>query len=164
MTKAEVVAASPQREGFPLTHSCISLRFGRNEGSCFGCIVRRLGFLVAGVEDSPYTTNPIGNPRANADNLASLLRFSYDVLADYPHLLASSRENIDEFSKRDLFRRFAIDTFSALHVYRSEIGPLNPNLNSIYHVGVKRLTVQRLEKRIAKVRRPTFRPNFSKTV
>jgi 7-cyano-7-deazaguanine synthase in queuosine biosynthesis len=164
MTKSEVVAVSPLPEGFPLTHSCISLRFGRNEGTCFGCTVRRLGFLVAGRDDVRYTGDPIGCRGANTDNLLSLMRFSYDVLADYQHMLASSVENIEDFGKRDLFNRFALDTFAGLYVYRNEVGPLNPHLNSIYEAAIDRLAVSRLEKRIAKVRRPTFRPNFSKTV
>jgi hypothetical protein len=163
MTKAEVVAASPLQDGLPLTHSCISLRFGRNDGSCFGCIVRRLGFLVAGVTDVSYTTDPLGRSGPNADNLASLLRFCHDVLFDYQAMPSSSKENIESFQKRDLFRRFALDTFAALYVYRAEKGRLNPDLMPLFSSGVGRLGIPRIEKRIAKVRRSTFLPNFSKT-
>jgi 7-cyano-7-deazaguanine synthase in queuosine biosynthesis len=163
MTKSEVVVASELPDGLPLTHSCISLRFGRNEGSCYGCIVRRLGFIVAGREDAPYSTDPLGNQMANADNLASLLRFSFDVLTDYPHMLSSSREIIENYNKRDLFKRFALDTFAALMTYRDEVGKLNPDLKPIFDAGIEHLGEAKLSKRVTKVRRRTFHPNFSKS-
>lgn len=165
MTKAEVVATSGDPAGLPLTHSCISLRFGRSEGSCYGCVVRRLGFLVAGVQDTPYDTDPIrrgGNGRP--DNLLSLARFSLDLLTDYGHMLASSKENIEMFGKRDLFRRFALDTFAALKVYRDEVGPTHRALDRLYDAAVARVPEERLDRRIDKVRRRTFRPNFAKQV
>jgi len=164
MTKAEVVAASPFPEGFPHTHSCISLRFGKSDGTCFGCTVRRLGFLVAGREDTIYTHDPIGNKTGNVDNLITLMRFSYDFLTDYKHMLASSVENIENYKKKDLFKRHAIDTFSGLYVYKNEIGDLNPNLDTIYNAAIKKLTVEKIEKRIKKVRNTTFKPNFNKII
>ena len=164
MTKAEVAAASPLKEGLPLTHSCISLRFGRSDGTCYGCTIRRLGLLVAGVPDTEYLKDPIGDKEADADNISSLVRFSYDILTNFGNMLDSATENIVDYGKRDLFKRFSLDTFAGLYLYQSEIGPLNPYLEAIYKSAVDRLTQQRLEKRIAKVRRPTFKPNFSKTV
>lgn len=164
MTKAEVIAASPLPEGFPSTHSCISLRFGRSDGTCFGCTVRRLGFLVAGVEDTNYTHDPIGISRDNADNLITLMRFSYDILTDYEHMLPSSKENIEIYKKKDLFKRYAIDTFAGIYVYQSKFGTLNQNLETIYEAALGYLTEQKIKQRIKKVRAPTFKPNFEKTV
>jgi 7-cyano-7-deazaguanine synthase in queuosine biosynthesis len=164
MTKAEVVAISGLKDGLPLTHSCVSLRFGKNDGCCYGCVARRLGFLVAGVRDADYTFDPLGRNGGNADNISNLLRFSLDVLTDFPDLLSSSKDIIEDFGKRDLFKRFALDTFAGLYVYQTEVGPLNPSLKALYQAGVIQLGTAKFEKRISKVRRPTFRPNFLKLV
>lgn len=164
MTKAETAAASPLKDGLPLSHSCISLRFGRSDGTCYGCIIRRLGLLVAGVPDTEYMKDPLGDKGANADYLMSLMGFSYDLLTDFNQMLDMSVENIVDYGKLDLFKRFALDTFAGLYIYQSEIGPLNPLLSRLYEDAINVLTEQKLEKRIAKVRRPTFKPNFLKTV
>jgi 7-cyano-7-deazaguanine synthase in queuosine biosynthesis len=164
MTKSEVAAVSPFKEGIPSTHSCISLRFGKSDGTCFGCTIRRLGLLVAGVEDTTYTKDPLGDVNANPDNLLMLMRFSYDILKDYKHMIDSSVDNIENFGKKDLFVRYALDTFAGLYIYQQEVGKLNPKISSLYNEALEEISIQRLQKRITKVRRPTFKPNFSKYV
>jgi 7-cyano-7-deazaguanine synthase in queuosine biosynthesis len=164
MTKSEVIAASPLKENLKFTHSCISLRFGKNEGACFGCTIRRLGFLVAGAEDTVYTKDPIGNSTYNADNLISLLRFSYDVLMDYRNMPYSSTENIMNYNKLDLFKRFSLDTFCGLYIYKTQINPLNNYLDPIYDSGMLSIGKEKIIKRIEKVRRFTFKPNFNKYI
>jgi len=163
MTKSEVIIASPYKQFFKDTHSCITLRFGNNEGTCYGCVIRRLGFLVAGVEDTKYTYDPIGKEH-KVDNLVSLLRFSYDVLFDYPHLPDYSKENIELYGKKDLFKRFALDNFVALYIYKNKYGKLNHHIETLYNEAMARMTVDRIEKRIFKVRSYTFKPNFKKFV
>lgn len=164
MTKSEVIIASPYKEFFKKSHSCISLRFGKNEGTCYGCTIRRLGFLVADVEDVVYTYDPIGNKKYNADHLVSLLGFCYDLLFDYKNLPLYSKENILTYNKRDLFKRFALDNFAALHIYKKRYGKLNPYVETLYNSAINNLGEEKLDKRITKVRGETFKPNFLKMV
>jgi 7-cyano-7-deazaguanine synthase in queuosine biosynthesis len=164
MTKSEVIISSPYKEFFKDSHSCISLRFGKNEGTCYGCVVRNLGFLVAGVEDTAYTHDPIGNPKYDVDNLSSLLSFSEDVLFNYENMPDYSKNNIANYNKKDLFKRFAIDNFAALHAYKNERGELNSYIQPIYKNALKKLGEEKFIKRIEKVRNNTFKPNFNKFV
>jgi 7-cyano-7-deazaguanine synthase in queuosine biosynthesis len=164
MTKSEVIAASPYYDFFKYSHSCISTRMGINEGTCYGCITRRLGFLVADVEDSFYDKNPIKNYNQNADHLLSLLRFSYDILFDYADIPDFSKDIISIYNKKDLFKRFALDNFSALYEYANKYSKLNPRLKELFIPTMKKLDKQKIEKRIEKVRRKTIKPNFNKFV
>ena len=164
MTKAEVIHASPYKEFYPKSHSCITSRFGNNEGTCYGCIVRRLGFLVAGIEDCKYTRDPIGNANHNADNLASLLRFNYDILFDRTNMPFYSIQTIESFKKQDLFYRFSLDNFAAIHIYKKQVGRLNPYIETLYNETFERIGEEKLMKRVEKVKRGTFKPNFRKLV
>lgn len=139
MTKAEVIQASPYKEFYPYSHSCITTRFGNNEGNCYGCIIRRLGFLVAGIEDCKYLYDPIGNSKYNADNLASLLRFNYDFLFDFKEMPFYAKQTIESFDKQDLLFRFSLDTFSALYLYKSLKRRLNPYIETLYAGGVDKI-------------------------
>jgi len=164
MTKSEVIMAAPYKEFFKDSHSCISLRFGKNEGTCYGCVIRKLGFLVADVEDTIYTHDPIGNRKHDADNLSSLLSFSEDILFNYKNMPDYSKNNIENYNKKDLFKRFAIDNFAALYEYKNKIGELNPYIEPIYNNALQKLGEEKLIKRIEKVRKKTFKPNFNKFV
>lgn len=164
MTKAEVIMASPFKEFYRNSHSCISLRFGKNEGTCYGCTIRRLGFLVAGVEDTEYTQDPIGNIHHNVDNLSSLLRFSYDFLFDYKNMPFYSKENILIYKKKDLFKRFALDNFAALYIYKKNFGKLNPYIQTLYNSAMENMREERITNRMSKVRREVIKPNFKKII
>jgi len=164
MTKAEVIHASPYKKFYPFSHSCITSRFGNNEGTCYGCIIRRLGFLVAGIEDCKYTHDPIGNSNRDADNLASLLRFNYDFLFDYKNMPFYSKQTIEYYKKEDLFYRFSLDNFAAIHIYKMQKGKLNPYIETLYKEAIKRTGEEKLMKRVDKTRRAVFKPNFKKLV
>ncbi len=71
--------------------------------------------IAAGVEDVHYDRNPIAGNHANAGNLMTLLAYSYDLLTDYAGMEPFETETIEAYSKHDLFRRFALDNFSAIH-------------------------------------------------
>jgi len=163
MTKAEVIMASPHKELFKHSHSCITLQFGKNEGTCYGCIIRRLGFLTADIEDAIYSYDPIGKNH-NVDHLSSVLRFSYDVLFDYNNMASHSKDIIVNYKKRDLFKRFALDNFAALYKYKKRYGKLNPRIQQIYDDAFEQMNEDKLIRRIEKVRRETFKPNFKKVV
>jgi len=115
LTKAEVFAVSPHKSGLRYTHSCISQRFGRHDGTCYGCVIRRLAGIAAGVDDVHYDKNPINDKHARAGNLMSLLAYSYDLLTNYADMDTFEIEMIEAYSKQDLFRRFALDNFAAIH-------------------------------------------------
>jgi len=42
LTKAEVISEIVNSDEIPSTHSCVSQRFGDHDGTCYGCIIRRL--------------------------------------------------------------------------------------------------------------------------
>ena len=163
MTKSEVIAASPNPDQLQNTHSCISMRFGTNEGSCYGCIVRRLGFLTANIRDTDYSSNPLIETR-KVDNLLQLVRFSYDILFDYSNIPEYSKGIIHRYNKKDLFKRFALDNISALWISSNTNRRMNKYLSPLYIEAINNIDNNKMKKRIQKVRDRTFKPNFSKRV
>lgn len=166
-TKSEMFAMSKRKDILKLTHSCISSRFGRNLGGCYGCIIRRIGFIVSGIEDgnydydiftiddeeslSHYGKNVKGNHKV-ADFL-ELMAFSLDVLINYTNMDYSKKKRIETHGKRDLFRRFALDTFVALYIiFEKENVGINHSIKNAYMDARKYLCEQELEDRIMEVR------------
>jgi len=164
MTKAEVIIASPIQDKFSYTHSCISLGTGRNCGHCYGCIVRRLGAIVADKIDAIYDYDPITEDYKKGDNLISLLRFSYDVLAKYDNMNFTSKENIFVYKKQRLFRRFALDNFAALYILKQKGKKINPYAENLYQSALKQIGEAKIKERIEQVRSGRFIPNFKKMV
>ena len=164
LTKAEVLAVSPKNLSFSSTHSCISLGTGRNCGHCYGCIVRRLGAIVADREDALYDKDPITQDFEKGDNLISLLRFSYDILINYEKMNFTSKENIFVYKKQRLFKRFALDNFAALYILRSKKISINPHLENLYTSMIKHIGTEPLKKRISDVRAGRDIPNFARKV
>jgi 7-cyano-7-deazaguanine synthase in queuosine biosynthesis len=166
-TKSEMFAMSERKDILKLTHSCISSRFGRNLGGCYGCIIRRIGFIVSGIEDgsydydiftiddgeslSHYGMNVKGKHKV-ADFL-ELMTFSLDVLINYTNMDYSKKKRIETYEKRDLFRRFALDTFVALYImFEKENVGINHSIKNAYMDARKYLCKQELETRIKEVR------------
>lgn len=176
LTKSEVAVLNPLPEIFPMSHSCIgarwidSIQHGNedakedNDGTCYGCITRRLGLITAGIEDAKYENNPLLDPKAYADHLMNLLAFSTEVLLDYENIDDFSRENIDEFNKKDLFYRFALDNICALYILIKEGKTLNHYIDNFYLDVVEELGEELFEKRIKEVRDKKYLPNFDKKV
>lgn len=159
MTKAEVIAFSPKKKGFKETHSCVSLRFGRHDGTCYGCCIRRLGAITAGVEDVKYDNNPIIEEKANKENLLSLLKFSLDILINYKDMPLYSIENIESYNKLDLFKRFALDNFSAIHLLKKNGLSLNKEVEYIYEECLDKVGTEELNERIENIRNKKFQIN-----
>lgn len=164
LTKAEVFRVSPVDNFFKNTHSCISLGTGENCGHCYGCIVRRLGGIVAGKIDSKYNSNPLEIDFKKADNLISLLRFSYDILMDYEHMNFTSKENIYIYKKQRLFKRFALDNFTALYILTNKGKTIHPAAERFFADVLKKFGKDKFKERTKDVRSGRFIPNFNRKV
>ena len=166
-TKSEMFAMSERKDYLKLTHSCISSRFGRNLGGCYGCIIRRIGFIVSGIEDGNYDydifTVDDGESLSNyglnvkgyhkVTDFLELMTFSLDVLINYTNMDYSKKKRIETYGKQDLFRRFALDTFVALHIiFEKENAEINHSIKDAYMDAKKYLCEQELEDRIREVR------------
>jgi len=161
LTKAEVVALCPSKEGLRYTHSCISQRFGTHDGTCYGCVIRRLATTAAGVNDVKYDKNPISDSSARAGNLYSLLSFCADVLVQYRRMEEFEIGMIEAYHKRDLFRRFALDNFAAIHRLLSERKRVVPSVRQIYDNVKRKVTEGTLEDRLLELSTPSVKANFS---
>ncbi|MGD0342531.1 MAG: hypothetical protein ABSA76_12575 [Bacteroidales bacterium] len=159
LTKAEVISEIGSKNDIPNTHSCVSQRFGTHDGTCYGCIIRRLGCIVAGVNDANYKKDPITDEKANADNLLSLLTFSQNLLLEYKNMPYYQTENIESYNKFDLFYRFALDNFSALLLLKKQKVKFTSVVNNIYNECVGTIGEYRLEQRIEIVRNKKFKIN-----
>jgi hypothetical protein len=163
LTKAEVIAISPEKQGLKYTHSCITQRFGTHDGTCYGCVIRRLATIAADVEDVKYNKNPVGDSKAHAGNLYSLLHFCYEVLTDFNEMEEYERGIIDTYRKRDLFRRFALDNFAAIHRLLVENKRVVRPIREIYKSLAEKIGTAILDERLAQLARPTMAPNFKKS-
>lgn len=164
LTNAEVVAICPSKEGLKYTHSCISQRFGTHDGTCYGCVIRRLATTAAGVDDVKYDKNPISDSRAKAGNLYSLLSFCAEILTQYGRMEEFEIGMIEAYKKKNLFRRFALDNFAAIHRLVSQNKRVVSPIRAMYDNVTKRLAKNALEKRLVLLSNPTIRPNFSKII
>jgi len=164
LTKAEVVAICPSKEGLKYTHSCISQRFGTHDGTCYGCVIRRLATIAAGVEDVRYNKNPISDPNARAGNLYSLLSFCSEILTQYNRMEEFETGVIEAYHKKNLFRRFALDNFAAILRLLSENKRVVRPIREMYNTVVKQLGSGTLEGRLAELANPSVEPKFSKAV
>ncbi|NHZ86071.1 MAG: hypothetical protein GWP19_09340 [Planctomycetia bacterium] len=116
MTKSEVISYIPNDVNISNTHSCITSRFGTHDGTCYGCVIRKLGTIGTNRIDTNYNKNPLIDDTANMDNLLSLLMYSQDILLDYDSMPLYQIEKIESYNKQDLFRRFALDNFAAIYL------------------------------------------------
>jgi 7-cyano-7-deazaguanine synthase in queuosine biosynthesis len=158
LTKAEVFAISPQKSGLRFTHSCISQRFGRHDGTCYGCVIRRLAAIAAQVDDVHYDKNPIIDSDANAGNLMSLLAYSHDLLTNYAGMDGYEVEMIEAHSKQDLFRRFALDNFAAIHRLIQMRRRVRSPILQLYRSLVEKVGAGALSTRLEELKRGRFSP------
>lgn len=147
-TKAEIIAKCNFPEGLKETHSCITQRFGTHEGTCYGCITRRLAFIAAGVQDAEYNKDPIGDITANQNNLMPLLRFNHSLLSEKSKLEFHQLENIEMFDKYDLFERFSLDHFSAIHSLHKSGYRINKYVKKIYDELVDEIGTSKFDERL----------------
>jgi 7-cyano-7-deazaguanine synthase in queuosine biosynthesis len=162
LTKAEVIAVSPEKKGLKLTHSCISQRFGKHDGTCYGCVIRRLATTAAGVTDVKYGRNPINDSGAHAGNLYSLLTFCYEVLTDFNGMEEYEIGTINDYRKRDLFRRFALDNFAAIRRLLSENKRVVRPIRDMFTSLAQKLGTSVFDQRLRELKDPTVVPDFNK--
>jgi len=153
LTKAEVISNSGIKD-FSNTHSCVSQRFGDHDGSCFGCVIKRLACLVSDVKDTTYRSDFFHSNRYY-DNLANLLAFSSELLNDFNGMPDYKTDKIIEFNKEDLFRRYALDNLAGFMLGAKQ----KRKLLKQYETNVEELT-----DRISKVRARKKKPNFEQIV
>ena len=153
LTKAEVMRSSPEPEIFPLTHSCISQRFGTHDGTCYGCVIRRLAAIAADVPDVNYVKDVLRDEAANSGNLLAHLAFCRDVLRGIARMPTFQREPIREYHTGTLFRRFALDSFGAIHALVRKGEVVTSTVQRLYEAARKSCGAGRLEARLAELRR-----------
>jgi 7-cyano-7-deazaguanine synthase in queuosine biosynthesis len=163
LTKAEVIAVSPEKHGLKRTHSCISQRFGSHDGTCYGCIIRRLATIAADVDDVKYNKNPISDSNASAGNLYALLNYCYDVLIDFDEMQEYETGAIREYGKRDLFRRFALDNFAAIHKLHLGNKRVVAPVRDLYQNLTGKIGHRILDQRLRHLTQPRIIPDFTKT-
>ncbi len=153
LTKAEVISNSGLND-YSKTHSCVSQRFGDHDGTCFGCVIKRLACLVSGVKDVTYNSN-VFNSNVNQDNLLNLLVYSDDLINNYEGMSFFQKDKIEEFGKKDLFQRYALDNLAGLMLGVDKKHPLYKRFVSKEEL---------LKERILKVRDNIKKPNFNQCV
>lgn len=153
LTKAEVIS-NAQIKDFSVTHSCISQRFGDHDGTCFGCVIKRLACAVSDVKDVEYKKDMFMED-ANQDNLLNALSFSADLLNGYSNMPGFQTEKIAEFQKKDLFMRYALDNLAGLMLQVN-------NNHSLWQNFIRNKDI--LEERILQVWENKKMPDFNKCV
>jgi 7-cyano-7-deazaguanine synthase in queuosine biosynthesis len=151
-TKAEVMAICPRPDLIAQSHSCISQRFGTHDGTCFGCVIRRLASTAVGVRDVEYARDPITDENANAGNLLSLLTYCHDLITSYDRMEEFETEKIERYGKHDLFRRFALDQFAAVHVLLNSRRTVRPAIRRMYEGVTATVGTAALESRLHELR------------
>lgn len=163
LTKAEVVAICPAKKGLKYTHSCITQRFGTHDGTCYGCVIRRLATIAAGIEDVGYKKNPVSDSSARAGNLYSLLTFCREILTSYDEMEEFETGTIEAYGKRDLFRRFALDNFAAIHRLLSDNRRVLRPIRDLYSSLAQRVGTGVFVERLAELANPSVIPDFSQS-
>jgi hypothetical protein len=171
-TKSEMFAIFDKKNILKTTHSCISSRFGRNLGGCYGCLIRRIGLVVAGIKDENYAYDVFTlededklkkygknfKGKHATTEFLELIKFCLDILLDYENMSFTKKKKIDAYGKYDLFRRFSLDTFAALYIlFEKENKGTNQSISKAYFDARKYISQQELEERINEVRNLTSR-------
>jgi 7-cyano-7-deazaguanine synthase in queuosine biosynthesis len=171
LTKAEVAAISLEKNYIKLTCSCRTTRWCNsnkpNCGICYGCIIRRLALLVAGVEDSEYRSDILISKESRNEqycNILHLLQFSLDFLNDFENIPNYTTEIIKKYKKEDLFERFSLDTFAGLLILKKKDKLLDNIFLKFLGSALKIVSREKLEDRIESVRNNEFGPNFKNII
>ncbi len=181
LTKAEVVSLCQNKPGIPSTNSCRTTRWANSPishcGDCFGCLIRKVACIVAGVKDASYAKDVLmmdlgesvegrrPNETLKKDDLVglqTLLRFARDDLEDKLDDVAAFK--IRSFGKEELYNRAALDIFAALHLlYGRDGSGRNKWVRGFYEECKQDGVVksETIENRIAEVRSQKYGPNFA---
>jgi hypothetical protein len=168
LTKAEAAAISPEKKYLGLTCSCRTVRWCNskkpNGDSCYGCIIRRLAFLVAGIKDSGYRRDVLtlgNNDKEQYDNALHLLRFNLDVLKDFDDIPEYTKSIISSYNKEDLFRRFSLDTYAGLYLLDKSGKLPDKNFRWFLDNALQVVSKDDLTERIAHVRSKKFKLDYN---
>lgn len=181
LTKAEVISLCEAKSAIPFTNSCITSQFANQTyshcGKCHGCLVRRVGCLVAGAQDANYAKDVLvwsvgdevmGNwpgrliQKKDVVELQALLRFSRDVIEG--RLDEDASMKISLFSKEELFRRAALDVLSALYLLYDRTKRGHNDIVRRFYEECKKdglVTSDIAENRISEVRERKYKPDFT---
>ena len=72
------------------------------------------------------------------------------------------RGMIDSYNKRDLFRRFALDNFAAIHRLLSLNKRVVRPIREMYQDVIEKIGTDVFDERLAKLAEPTVVPDFKK--
>lgn len=183
LTKSEAMSLVRDYDFLRRTNSCRSTRYSNSEfpncGRCLGCLVRRISFIVAGIEegiDDPYALdvfvqgegeNVRGRGKRwivgkkSSSDLFQILNFADSVLRD--SISSTSATKIDDYNLRELFLRFSLDVMaSAYLLYDNRKIGRNHIVKEIYYnlKTEKLIDIAMLERRISEVRNGKFTPTF----
>jgi hypothetical protein len=182
MTKAESLASCQFKVPLRLTNSCRTTQFATIDqshcGCCFGCIIRELSSIVANTPDAGYQYDPLRLPMDKSgvgrwagkgvgpermSDVLKTLEFARSILED--RLDASIRLKTDDPAVGDLYRRYAADILSGLHViYSQKHEGHNQAVERVYTESIRDGVVKKgdLEERIQTVRSGKHRPDFTR--
>jgi hypothetical protein len=170
LTKAEVVAACPEKGMLASTFSCSGTTMfatseGANCGTCFSCIVRRLAFLVCGEQDCfyPYDVTGANASQQALDNIIHLLRFSIDYARDRDAVPWYTQEILKQYGRSELFERFAFDNLAGLMLL-SERGGINSALALMREISRRKVDDSMLHERVEVVRSRAAKMDFGRSI
>lgn len=166
LTKAEVAAACKHSHFIARTLTCTSTQFANtgtpNCGTCYACVVRRLGTMVAGSIDKSYRYDLISLTTETLDNFVHLIRFSVDFLSDPDSVPAYTLCLPRRHNKLELFERFALDNITGLKLLNESGVCLPSPLEKLREISAHVVSNEMADERIARVREGRYQPVFEK--
>lgn len=167
LTKAEIALSCPEKHLIKLTSSCRTTRYCNSqqpqEGTCYGCINRRLSLAVANIRDSSCRNDIITKSDISMGQFGSilpLLQFCLDYLTDFDSMPDYSSKIIKEYRKEDLFRRWSLEVFAGLLIFDKNREIRNIILAKYLRWALRVTTKDELENRIGEVRENKHKPRF----
>jgi len=169
LTKAEIASTCPDKSALLDSCSCQGTTSFCTSGephcgSCYACVIRRIGMIVAGLnENSGYRNDVLLKPNPSSvqmDNVTAIAEFSAQYLRDPAKIRWYTKRIIEKYNKGELFRRFAEDFFAALYILRKD-GKLSSRfLNKRLDDANSFIAAEALQSRIEEVRSAEHKPIF----
>lgn len=168
LTKSEIASSCIDKKNLISTCSCLTTRWCNsakpNCGVCYGCVIRKIGMLVAGLDDSKkyrvnlFSDNDFSSDRL--DNLTNVVQFASDFLTGSEQLPIYTSDIITKYHKEDLFRRFAKDVFASLMICKKN-GSRNRFILKMFEKHRTVVSEEELQNRIEEVRTCKYTPSYS---
>lgn len=165
MTKAEIIVYSSSNKYLDRTYSCISSMLGKHCGTCYGCVLRKLGAILANVKDCEYNKDILFDETANLYNLIAMIKFANFYLTNKDLVEKHTLQKIKEFNKENLYQRQSLDLLASLYLLKKKKKiKFSSRVEKLYENYVKPINPEILEKRIKDVLSKSKKPNFNKKV